>query len=120
MCNEELIDASSRVDSKKKYLTRTVALMVCVLPMVALGADWDQKMVDVGRSIRLGMYAVGGSIALSTMVWSGIQWLISRASGDHQHSFVDYMKQAGVVLAVGGSIVLGAAAWQIFGSGNPT
>ena len=105
---------------EKKHLTRVVMLITCLLPLVATAAEWDQKMVSLFRDIRLGMYAVGGSIALSTLVWSGIQWLISRSNGDHQHTFLDYMKQAGVILVVGGSIVLAAAAWQVFGSGNPT
>ncbi|WP_324729585.1 type IV secretion system protein VirB2 [Pseudomonas chlororaphis] len=104
---------------KKKTVARGVALLLSSLPLAAM-ADWAQTLNDLGKDIRTGMYLLAGTIALGTMVWSGIQWMISRSNGDHQYSFLDYMKQAGVVLAVGGAVALGAAAWQVFGSGNPT
>jgi hypothetical protein len=81
-------------------------------------ADWDSGMQDTARSIRLVLYTLGGTIAGGTLVWSGIQWLISRSNGDHSHTFLDYLKQAAAVAAVGGSMVLAAGAWQLMGSGS--
>lgn len=104
----------------KQYLFRLVTAAMCLAPAIAMAADWDQTVVDYGRNVRIGLYAIGGSIALCTMAWSGIRWLMARASGDHSHTFMDYLQQVGVIIVVGGCIVLGTAAWQMFGTGNPT
>ena len=104
----------------KQNLLRLVTAVVCLTPMFAMADGWDQELVTLGRNIRIGMYAVGGSMALGTLVWSGIRWLMSRASGDHSHTFMDYLQQVGVIMVVGGAVTLAAAAWQVFGSGNPT
>ena len=99
---------------------RLAAAAVCLTPMVVMAATWDQTLVTTGKNVRIGLYAIGGSMALGTLVWSGIRWLMARASGDHSHTFMDYLQQVGVIIVVGGAVVLGAAAWQIFGTGNPT
>ncbi|MEE9681891.1 type IV secretion system protein VirB2 [Pseudomonas moraviensis] len=102
---------------KNKRLSRLVVTAICCVPLVAM-ADWDSGIQDTARNIRLVLYTAGGTISGGTLVWSGINWLISRSNGDHQHSFLDYLKQAGAVAAVGGAIVLATAAWQLFGSGG--
>ncbi|MFF6575803.1 type IV secretion system protein VirB2, partial [Pseudomonas aeruginosa] len=71
-----------------------------------------------GRNIRLGMFAVGGSIALICLLWVGIGWMSSRAAGDHSTTFMDYVKQVGVLGVVGGVLLLGAWAWAFFGGGT--
>lgn len=105
---------------KKKYLQLIATVGLCLAPMLAMAGDWDQTLVDYGRNVRIGLYAIGGSMALGTLVWSGIRWMMSRASGDHSHTFMDYLQQVGVIMVVGGAVVLAAAAWQVFGTGNPT
>lgn len=104
----------------KEYVSRLIVTLVCCAPMAVMAAGWDQTLNEYGRNIRIGLYLIGGTIALSMIVWSGIRWMIARGSGDHSHTFIDYLQQVGVTIVVGGSIVLGAAAWQVFGSGNPT
>jgi len=105
---------------KKQTLLRLVTAVVCLAPMFAMADAWDQTLVTYGRNVRVGLYAIGGSMALGTLCWSGIQWLMARASGNHSHTFMDYLEQVGVIIVVGGAIILAAAAWQVFGTGNPT
>ncbi|WP_308811078.1 type IV secretion system protein VirB2 [Pseudomonas protegens] len=88
------------------------------LPYLVMAAEWDQKLIEIGRAVRIGMYAVGGSLALITLMWSGIKWLIARSNGDHSHTFIDYLQQLGVVGVVGGTLIFGAWAWGVFGSGT--
>jgi type IV secretory pathway VirB2 component (pilin) len=103
-----------------KNVTRLIGLVVCILPVFAMADGWDTTLVTTGRTIRIGMYTVAGTCGLITIVWSGGQWMFARATGDHSHSFMDYVKQIAVVGCVGAGIGLGAWAWQIFGTGNPT
>ncbi|MBX4139580.1 type IV secretion system protein VirB2 [Pseudomonas sp. S5F11] len=105
---------------RRKFVVRLLGLLICLAPMFAMADDWAQTLVAQGRNVRIGMYAIGGSMALVTLVWTGIRWLMARASGDHSTTFMTYLEQVGVILVVGGAVVLGAAAWQIFGTGNPT
>lgn len=103
-----------------KKIAKLVGLVVCIIPMFAMADAWDQTLVATGRSIRIGMYLIAGTLSVITVVWSGGQWLLARANGDHSHSFLDYLKQLAVVGAVGAGIGLAAWAWGIFGTGNPT
>lgn len=103
----------------KKYLARLIAVACLCAPVVSMAAAWDQTLVELANNLRIGLYAIGGTLALSTLVWSGIKWLIARANGDQSHTFMDYMQQVAVIMAVGGAIVMAAGAWQIFGSGSP-
>ncbi|MFJ7316421.1 type IV secretion system protein VirB2 [Pseudomonas sp. NPDC098747] len=102
----------------KKYFARLMVSAFFSAPVVAM-ASWDSDLVDLGNKVRLGLYAFGGTLALGTLVWTGIRWLIARSSGNQDVTFVDYLQQGGVVMAVGGSMVFGAAAWEMFGSGSP-
>lgn len=101
----------------KQELHIIVLALACV-PTLA-SADWMSTLQTYATNIRLGLYAIGGTIAVSGLVWSGIQWLLSRMAGDRSHGFMDYLKDTGVVVAVGAAVVLGTAAWQVFGSGTP-
>ncbi len=104
---------------KRKYLQRVTTAALCLAPLLAVAGDWDQTLVEYGRNVRIGLYAIGGSMALGTIVWSGIRWMMARANGDHSHTFMDYLQQIGVIIVVGGSVVLATAAWQVFGTGSP-
>lgn len=100
------------------HLQRVVVVALCCMPALAM-ADWLSTLQTWGTNIRLGLYALGGTLALGCLMWSGIQWLIARSTGDRSHTFMDYLQQVGVTLVVGGTMVLGAAAWQVFGTGTP-
>jgi hypothetical protein len=102
-----------------KTLQRTAVIVLCCLPAVAMAAGWDQELQKWGTTIRLFLYAIGGTLALGCLMWSGIHWMIARSTGDRSHTFMDYLQQVGVTVVVGSTMVLGAAAWQVFGTGVP-
>nr|WP_243787343.1 conjugal transfer protein [Pseudomonas amygdali] len=91
---------------------------VACLPGIA-SADWLTTLNQWGSNIRLGLYTLAGTLGLVCLIWSGAQWLIARSTGDRSHTFMDYLQQVGVLLVVGGSVALGTAAWQVFGTGVP-
>ena len=91
---------------------------VACLPGFA-SADWSDTLQTWGTSIRLALYALAGTLGLCCLMWSGAQWMIARATGDRSHTFMDYLQQMGVLLVVGGTMAIGTAIWQIFGSGAP-
>lgn len=103
--------------NKQKQLVKFVVVVIACAPLFAM-ADWDSTLLEWSRKIRIGLYALGGSAALISLVWCGIKWLIARANGDHSTTFMDYLQQVMVIIAVGAAIVLAAAAWQIFGTGT--
>lgn len=88
------------------------------LPGIA-SADWLTTLNQWGSNIRLGLYTLAGTLGLISLIWSGAQWLIARSTADRSHTFMDYLEQVGVLLVVGGSVLLGTAAWQVFGTGVP-
>lgn len=106
-----------------RNLQRAAVLAVCVaLPALAMAAPstaWSDKLQEYGTNIRLALYALGGTLGLGSLMWSGIQWLISRSTGDRSHTFMDYLQQVGVLVVVGATMVFGAAAWQVFGTSAP-
>jgi hypothetical protein len=101
----------------KRELHILVLALACI-PVMAY-ADWMATLQSYATNVRLGLYALGGTIAVAGLVWSGITWIVARVSGDRSHGFMDYLKDTLVIVAVGGAIVLGTAAWQVFGSGAP-
>ncbi|KFF42176.1 conjugal transfer protein [Pseudomonas sp. BRG-100] len=105
----------------KRNLQRAALLAVCCMPALAMAAStgWSQTLQEWATNIRLALYALGGTLGLGCLMWSGIRWLIARATGDHSHTFMDYLQQVAVLVVVGGTMVLGAAAWQVFGTGAP-
>lgn len=104
--------------NKHLQLQRIALAALCCMPALAM-ADWQSSLQTWGTNIRLALYALGGTLALGTLMWNGIQWMIARATGDRSHTFMDYLQQVGVLVVVGGTMVLGAAAWQVFGTGTP-
>ncbi|WP_163019859.1 conjugal transfer protein [Pseudomonas viridiflava] len=102
-----------------KKLRNLVLIVLCAAPAAAMAAGWDAELQKWGTAIRLALYALGGTLGLACLMWSGIQWQIARATGDRSHTFMDYLQQVGVLVVVGSTMVLGAAAWQVFGTGVP-
>lgn len=86
-------------------------------PAIAL-ADWQQTLQQYGTDIRIALYAFAGTIAVCGVVWSGIKWLFARMAGDRSHTFMDYLQEVLVVIAVGGAVALATAAWQVFGTSS--
>lgn len=91
---------------------------VALLPGIA-SADWGDTLQQWGTNVRLVLYALAGTLGLACLIWSGVQWIIARSTGDRSHTFMDYLQQVGVIMVVGGSVALGTAAWQVFGTGAP-
>jgi hypothetical protein len=108
------------MSEKQKKFVQVFAVALFLLPTLAMADAWDQALLDWGSKIRIALYALAGTLGLISIVWSGIKWLFARAAGDHSHSFFEYLQQVGVVLVIGGSIAIGTAAWQVFGSGSVT
>lgn len=104
--------------NKQLQIQRMALIALCCMPALAM-ADWQSSLQTYATNIRLALYALGGTLGLGCLMWSGIQWMIARATGDRSHTFMDYLQQVGVLVVVGGSMVLGAAAWQVYGSGSP-
>lgn len=89
------------------------ALMLLASPLAL--ADWATTLKEQTKNVQIGLYAIAAILALGTLTWVGIKWMISRANGDMETTLMDYFKQIGVVAVVGGVIALGTAAWQLFG-----
>ena len=54
-----------KLKSKAREMLQQLAVFLAVYtPYMAMADEWDQKLVTLGRNVRLGMFAVGGSIAL--------------------------------------------------------
>lgn len=104
--------------NKQLQIQRIALVALCCMPTLAM-ADWVSTLQTWGTNIRLALYALGGTLGLACLMWSGIQWQIARSTGDRSHTFMDYLQQVSVLVVVGGTMVLGAAAWQVFGSGTP-
>jgi hypothetical protein len=102
----------------RMQIQRIALTVLCCMPALAM-ADWLATLQTWGTNIRLGLYALGGTLGLACLMWSGVQWMIARSTGDRSHTFMDYLQQVGVLVVVGGTMVLGAAAWQVYGSGTP-
>lgn len=101
----------------KSELCILVVALAC-LPGIA-SADWMNTLNQWGSNIRLALYTLSGTLGLCCLIWSGAQWLIARSTGDRSHTFMDYLESMGVLLVVGASVLLGTAAWQVFGTGVP-
>ncbi|HBP4890402.1 TPA: type IV secretion system protein VirB2 [Pseudomonas aeruginosa] len=104
----------------RERLLRLAVFLAVYTPLIAMADEWDQKAVQLARNIRLGMFAIGGSLALLSLLWVGIGWMIARANGDHSKTFMDYVNQVIVIAAVGAALILGAWAWAYFGGGTVT
>lgn len=89
-------------------------ILFLMLPEIAM-AGWIDTLKSWSKEIQVGLYAVGGILALSSLMWVGIRWQISRSNGDMETTAMDYFKQVGVIAVVGSTMILGAAAWQFFG-----
>ncbi|MDP4987941.1 MAG: hypothetical protein NWQ08_07455 [Porticoccaceae bacterium] len=100
-----------------KQLVKLLVVVVACTPLLAM-AGWDSTLLDWAKKVRIGLYALGGSAALISLCWCGIKWLIARANGDHSTTFMDYLQQVLVIVAVGAAMVVAAGAWQVFGSGT--
>jgi hypothetical protein len=114
-----MLKARLRLTNTEVQILKIVAITLLCMPGMA-SADWKQTLQQYGSDIRVFLYAISGTIAVGSMIWSGIMWLIARNSGDRSHTFMDYLQQVLVIVAVAGSVALATAAWGIFGTGTVT
>lgn len=103
--------------SPSKAQAQCLALALAFLPLVA-HADWQSLITQYGSNIRLGMYAVAGTLSGGALLWTGIMWMLARATGDRSTSFMDYLQQVAVIALVGASFAIAAAAWSAFASSS--
>lgn len=94
---------------------RILAISLMLQPAMAF-ADWKQTINQYAGDIQLALYGIAGTIAVISLVWSGVKWQFARMSGDRSHTFMDYVQEVLVIIAVSASVILATAAWQIFGS----
>lgn len=107
-----------RPRSTQPRATRVPVTLALALVPLAAHADWMQVVNQYGTNIRIGLYSFAGILALVSLIWAGVLWMIARAAGDRSHTFMDYVQQVLVIICVGGSIAIGTAAWQLFGTGG--
>lgn len=107
-----------RPRSTQPRATRVPVSLALALVPLAAHADWLSTLNQYGTNIRIGLYTLAGTLAIGSLIWSGVQWLIARAQGDRSHTFMDYVQQVMVIICVGASIAIGTAAWQLFGTGG--
>jgi hypothetical protein len=78
-------------------------------------AGWMDTLKSWASDLQVGLYALGGVLALGSLMWVGIKWQISRSNGDMETTVMDYFKQVALIAIVGATMIIGAAAWQMFG-----
>lgn len=88
-------------------------ILVFVSPLAFAG--WTDTLNSYAKDTQIGLYAIGGSVALGSLIYVGIRWQISRMNGDMETTLGDYFKQIAVIAIVGASLIIAAAAWQFFG-----
>ncbi len=107
-----------RPRSNQQRTPRAPITMALALVPLAAHADWLSTLNQYGTNIRIGLYTLAGTLAIGSLIWAGVLWMIARAAGDRSQTFMDYVQQVLVIICVGGSIGLGTAAWQLFGTGG--
>jgi hypothetical protein len=112
-----MLKARLRLTNTEVQILKIVLITLVCMPGMA-SADWKQTIQQYGSDIRLLLYALSGTVAVSSLIWSGIMWLVARNSGDRSHTFMDYFQQVLVVVAVSASVAVGTAVWGIFGTGT--
>lgn len=98
----------------QRYFTGLTLLCVALVPQVAFAA-WYDPILSFAREFKTGLIILGGITALCSLVYCGVGWLVSRMVGSMEIQFFDYLKTAGVIGVVGGSVALGTWAYSLWG-----
>ncbi|MCX8963083.1 hypothetical protein EHW64_18680 [Erwinia psidii] len=98
----------------QRYFTALAVIAVALTPQLA-SAVWYDPILTFAREFKTGLIVLGGIVALCSMVYCGVGWLISRMVGSMEIQFFDYLKTAGVIGVVGGSVALATWAYSLYG-----
>ena len=98
----------------QRYFTGLMLVCVALTPQLA-SAAWYDPILTFAREFKTGLIVLGGIVALSSLAYCGISWLISRMVGSMEVQFFDYIKTASVIGVVGGSTALATWAYSIWG-----
>lgn len=98
----------------QRYFGGLLLICLALMPQFA-SAAWYDPILSFAREFKTGLIILGGIAALCSMVYCGIGWLISRMVGSMEIQFFDYLKTAGVIGVVGGSVALATWAYSLWG-----
>lgn len=98
----------------QRYFVTLALLCFTLSPQLACAA-WYDPILNFAREFKTGLIVLGGIVALCSMVYCGVGWLISRMVGSMEIQFFDYLKTAGVIGVVGGSVALATWAYSLWG-----
>lgn len=104
----------------KTYLLALLMAAFSPYAFAAGNAGWLDTLNEYATAIRIGLYALAGTVVLCTLIVSGIRLAISRMSGNHDKTFWDYVGDLSMAIWIGGVIVFFTAMWQVFGSSSGT
>ncbi|WP_226020550.1 hypothetical protein [Serratia symbiotica] len=93
---------------------RFYALLVMTLPLYA-SATWYDPIVNFAREFQTALIIIGGTMAIGSLVFVGVCWIISRMAGTSKTTAMDYVEQIAVIGTVGGAIAAATWAYQIWG-----
>jgi hypothetical protein len=93
---------------------RFYALLVMTMPLYAEAA-WYDPIVKFAREFQTALIIIGGVVAIGSLVYVGVCWIISRMSGSMETTAMDYVKHVGVIGAVGGAVAAATWAYEIWG-----
>lgn len=102
---------------KRTNLSRYTFLL-CILSMAfpfSAHAVWYDPLVKFAQEFRTALIILGGVAAVSSMVYVGVSWIISRMAGTMDTTMMDYVKHIGVIGCVGGAVALATWAYSIWG-----
>lgn len=102
---------------KKTHLNRYSFLLLSfylVFPFSA-HAVWYDPLVKFAQEFRTALIIIGGVVAVSSMVYVGVCWIISRMAGTMDTTMMDYVKHIGVIGSVGGAVALATWAYSLWG-----
>lgn len=97
--------------------SRYIALLFVFIPVYAHAA-WYDPIVKFVKEFQTGIIIVGGAVAVGSLVYVGVCWIISRMSGNMETTAMDYVKHIGVIGvigAVGGAVAAATWAYQLWG-----
>lgn len=98
----------------QRYFTGLFLMMFALMPQAA-EAQWYDPILTFARDFKTGLIIVCGLIALSSVVYCGASWMVSRMVGSMETQFFDYVKTVGIVGVVGGSVAAATWAYSIWG-----
>ncbi|EAW9501266.1 hypothetical protein ABDM08_004246 [Salmonella enterica] len=91
-----------------------ISMLFVFIPFYA-NAIWYDPLVKFAKEFQTGLIIIGGVVAVGSLVYIGICWIISRMSGNMETTAMDYVKHIGVIGAVGGAVAAATWAYSVWG-----